>query len=162
MTLRLSPQACRVSHQVRKLFRGNLQAWLCFGLDDCHLPPVSALVSSHHLASPVHGPGLRHTCPWWQVVCSWESEILWCLLSCILESVGAWMPERTLLWLAPTPVLLSALVTTYLILSELVPASTACFCRAERGGRTYVLPLGSQVSRGSQTVIRSTEAHSPF
>ena len=80
-------------------------------------------------------------------------------------SLSLWVPEclkELCFWLAPTLVLLSALVTSYLILSELVPASTARFCRGERGGRTYVLPLGSQVSRGNQTVLRSTEARSPF
>ena len=162
MTLSLSPQACRVSHQVRKLFRGNLQAWLCFGLDDCHLPPVSARVSSHHLVSPVMAQGSDTPAPggkW----CAPEKVRFCDVFS--PASLSLWVPEclkELCFWLAPTLVLLSALVTPYFILSELVPASTARFCRGERGGRTYVLPLGSQVSRGNQTVLRSTEARSPF
>ncbi|KAH0502011.1 CMP-N-acetylneuraminate-beta-1,4-galactoside alpha-2,3-sialyltransferase [Microtus ochrogaster] len=36
----LTPVACRASHQVRKLFRGRLQARLSFSPDDCHLPQL--------------------------------------------------------------------------------------------------------------------------
>lgn len=131
MTFLLFPQACGVGHQVCKLFRGSLQAWLCFSLDDCHLPPVSSPLSSHCPDSQVHGTGVRNPA----LV---TSDVLWRKLpSCVLKTVDTWKGLR-FSWFSPWSH--SALAIPY----PHPPASTACFCGEEGGdGASVVAPWKS-------------------
>lgn len=138
-----------------------MQAWLCFSLDDCHLPPVSAPVSSRHLDSLVHGPGLRHPAPCGKWCASEKMRFCGTFPP---VSLSRWVPGKDFAfgWFLLQSHSRPLLHLTPVFLSELVPASTARFCGGKRRGRTYVVPLGSQVSRGRQTVLHGTEARSLF
>lgn len=156
MTLLFFPQACGVSQQVRKLLRGSLQTWLCFGLDDCHLPPVSAPLSSHGRDS-LPGPWHRSQkpCPhgtrWLRRK---QDSVLTSL--CALQSVGTW--KGLCFYLVPP----QSHSMPLLYLTPCSPASTACSVEeGEReGAEPLWLPCRSQAARGSQTRLSGTDGPS--